>query len=383
MKIKNRKLSADNKLESDIIIKPNALNNLGDIGIFDGVSKESAHFLITDKNIEKLYLQRVLSCIKNTGLSVRTMVVPANESSKSFETYSELVRKSLDHGFDEHSVIFSLGGGVINNIAGFLASTLYRGIGLIHLPTSLLAQVDAAIDFKQAINFEHGKNLIGSYYPASKIVIDSTVLQTLDIRFIRDGLAESIKHALCQDISFLKYIESNSENLFDQEFLSNVVDRSIQLKLKVMNDDLDEDYDETLKQYGHAVGHAIEHLSSGEIYHGEAISIGMCVCAEVGKILGVTDDDTVETHYRIFEKCGLPTKVPNAYSLSDIWEKVLYDKHFFTGKAYMGLLQTVGVLASGDDGKEGYFVDQEVIFMAIEKNRQRETRKLIIRKNCE
>jgi 3-dehydroquinate synthase len=251
-----------------------------------------------------------------------------------------------------------------------LASTLYRGIGLIHFPTSLLAQVDAAIDFKQAINFDHGKNLIGSYYPASKIVVDPIVLRTLDVRLIRDGLAESIKHAICQDTPFLSYIFSNSECLTDPEFLYEVVTKSIALKLEVMRGDLDSDYDETLKQYGHAIGHAVEHLSEGDLYHGEAIAIGMCVSAEIALLLGLSDEETLDQHYNVFQRIGLPTTVPEAFSLSDLWEKIRYDKHFLSGRAYMGLVRTAGVMAPTDNGNFGHYIEKSVIFEAIEKNRQ-------------
>ncbi|EON11206.1 2-deoxy-scyllo-inosose synthase [Pandoraea sp. SD6-2] len=368
---------AHRTLESDVVVRNDALRHLDEMGVFDHIRKSSKHLLVTDKNVEKLYLRNVLEGIERSGRSVRTLVVPASESSKSFNVYSGLVGKALDYGFDKHSVIFSLGGGVVNNLAGFLASTLYRGIGLVHFPTSLLSQVDAAIDFKQAINFDHGKNLVGSYYPASKIIVDPLVLRTLDVRLIRDGLAETIKHAICQDSRFLSYLMSHSEHLTDTVFLSEVVTRSIALKLEVMSGDLDSDYDETLKQYGHAIGHAIEHLSDGDVYHGEAIAIGMCVSAEVALLLGLSDEETVERHYDVFRRIGLPTSVPDALSLSDLWEKMRYDKHFLEGKAYMGLVRTAGVMAPTDNGNFGHYVEQSVIFDAIERNRRHGQREIV------
>lgn len=367
----NFSFSGDRKLHSEVIVQTNSLHQLEQLGVFDGIRKESKHLIITDKNVEDLYLRPVLESIERSGRSVRTLVVPASESSKSFLWYAQLVQKALDYGFDKHSFIFSLGGGVVNNLAGFLASTLYRGIGLVHIPTSLLAQVDAAVDFKQAINFEHGKNLIGSYYPASKIIIDPLVLRTLDIRLIRDGLAESVKHAICQDTKFLSYICSNSEHLTDPDFLYQVVVKSIDLKLQVMSNDMDSDFDETLKQYGHAVGHAVEHLSDGSIFHGEAIAIGMCVSAEIAFLMGLSDVDTLDLHYDTFARLGLPTTVPKGYSLSDLWEKIRYDKHFLSGKAYMGLIRTSGVLAIDSGGNFGHYIDQEVVFSAINRNRQK------------
>jgi 3-dehydroquinate synthase len=373
--MKNYKISAVKRMDSEIIVSQNAIHNLNELGFLKELDKNSKHLLVTDKNVEKLYLRPVLSAIEKEGLSVRVMVVPANETSKSFEYYSQLTQRSLDYGFDKHSIIFSLGGGVVNNLAGFLASTLYRGIGLIHFPTSLLAQVDAAIDFKQAINFEHGKNLIGSFYPASKVVIDPNVLQTLDKRLICDGMAEALKHSLCQDSIFLNYLISNSKNLMDPEFLFNVVNSSIEMKLKVMSNDVISDFDETLKQYGHAIGHSVEHLSKGEIFHGEAISIGMTVSSEIALLLGFTDQNTVEKHYKTFQEFNLPTQIPEDFAFADIWEIIKYDKHFLNGRAYMGLLRTIGVLASTDSGDFGHYISKEAIQKAITINRQRLVKK--------
>lgn len=362
---------ADSEMKTEVIVARDGLWNLDRLGVLDNVRKESKHLLITDKNIEKLYLRPALESIERSGRLVRTIVVPAEESSKSFEVYTGLVKTALDYGIDKYSVVFSLGGGLVNNLAGFLASTLYRGIGLIHLPTSLLAQVDAAIDFKQALNYSHGKNLVGSFYPASKVLVDPVALRTLNLRLIRCGLAESIKHAFCQDSQFLDFIMAHHNHLSDLDFLTETVLRTVRLKIETMNPDLHSDREETLKQYGHVIGHAVEHLSGGRIYHGEAIAIGMCVSAEVGRILGVTDEETVDTHYRVLGSLGLPTTVPFEFSLGDIWEKVRYDKHFVRDHAYMGLLRTIAVPGSGSDGRCGYSVGRDVLFEAIERNRDR------------
>jgi 3-dehydroquinate synthase len=361
---------ADNHMNTEVTVAPNGLWNLDSLGILDNIRKDSKHLLITDKNVEKLYLRPVLASIERAGHLVHSIVVPAEESSKSFEVYARLVQDALDYGIDKHSVVFSLGGGLVSNLAGFLASTLYRGIGLVHLPTSLLAQVDASLDFKQALNFSHGKNLIGSFYPASHVVIDPVVLRTLNPRLIRCGLAESIKHGLCQDSDFLNFVMSHHNRLGEPEFLAETVNRSVKMKIEMMPDNLQSDREETVKQYGHAVGHAVEFLSGGDIFHGEAIAIGMCVSAEIGKLLGVTDEETVDTHYRILSAVGLPTTVPYEQSLGDIWAKVRYDKHFLSDRAYTGLLRTVGVPGQGGADHHGYWITRDVLFRAIEANRE-------------
>lgn len=364
-------LRAKKQMESDIFLEAGLLKNLSDVGVFKDLRQDSQHFIITDENVGKLYLKQVESAFLEKEFKVHSFIVEASENSKSLAVYSEIAKKTLDTKFDKYSCIISLGGGVVNNLAGFLASTLYRGIGLIHIPTSLLAQVDAAIDFKQAVNHSFGKNLIGSYYPATKIIIDPMVLITLDSRFIKDGLAESIKHALCQDIAFYSFLCSNVNKLDDVNVLSKIVNRSIELKLELMNDDLDDDHDESIKQYGHAVGHAIEHLSNGHVYHGESISIGMCVSAEIALLLGLSDEKTRDLHYEIFEAINLPTKVPEEFSFEMIWNKMIYDKHSLNGKVYTGLVRAVGMMVETNAGKFGHYIEQDVLIEAVQANKSR------------
>jgi 3-dehydroquinate synthase len=359
---------------SKLILQRGAVNRLNDLGVVDLLRKTSQHILITDKNIENLYLKTVLAGIEASGRSVRTMVVPASESSKSFSCYARLVEDALDHTFDKHSTVISLGGGVINNLAGFLASTLYRGINLIHIPTSLLSQVDAAISFKQAINYRHGKNTIGSLYAPSCIVVDTDVLKTLPPRFLKDGLAESIKHALCHDRSLYDDIMESGKRLFDPAFLYHLVERSIHLKLQVIEGDLNQkvsDYNEAIKHYGHAVGHAVEHLMDGALYHGESIAIGMCVSSEIALIKQLCSMDCLQQHYKIFQKVGLPTSVPEELSLSDVMHKLRYDKHHLDGLTYFGLVNTVGCMEPAAHGQYGHYVDEETVKKAITNNRRR------------
>ncbi len=360
---------ADRELKSDVIIHANAIHLLAELAVFHDMNKDSNHILLTDQNIAQLYLKPIQKALQSAGLNVYELIIAPGEASKSVSVYTKLIEQILDFGIDKHSVVISLGGGIVNNIAGFLASTLYRGIGLIHIPTSLLAQADAAIDFKQAVNFRHGKNLIGSYYPAQKIIVDPLVLQTLDIRHIRNGLGESIKHALCQDADFLDYLLSRHEELTDQDFLNTVVATTIKLKLEVMTDNIDAEYDEMLKQYGHSIGHAVEHLSNGQIYHGEAIAIGMCASARIGHMLGLSSADLIDIHEEVFTHFGLPVKIPAEFSREDIWNKIRYDKHFLSDLTNMGILQSVGVLAQNEDGGYAHSISQDIVFQAIEASR--------------
>jgi 3-dehydroquinate synthase len=362
--------SAERPLKSEVLVMPEALHRLNELGVFTGLRRDSRHLLLTDNNVKKLYLSAVRDSLEGAGYSVRTLVVTPHERSKTIPVYTDLVKKALRARIDKHSVVVSLGGGLVSNLAGFLASTLYRGIGLIHIPTSLLAQVDAAIDFKQALNCEHGKNLVGSFYPADKIIVDPLVLRTLSRRSIRNGLAEVIKHALCQDRTFFALVNSSRDHITDLDFLTEVVSTSIRLKLSVMGSPLGSNYDEMVKQYGHSIGHAIEHMSGGRLYHGEAIAIGMCVSAEIGQVLEVVDSDTVGQHYSSLRKIGLPTSVSAHYPSRSIWDQLRYDKHFFSKGAYVGLLKEVGIMARTPEGTYSHRASRETVLRAIKMNRR-------------
>lgn len=329
-------------IRTNIIVKQGLVDNLDKIKIIPDEFFEAPHFILTDSIVDRLYGNKVLKGLSRAGYNVKKLVVLAGEKSKNISEYSRLADEIFSHGMNKHSFIISLGGGVINNIAGLLASTLYRGINLIHFPTTTMAQVDAAIDFKQAVNSSKGKNLLGSYYPASLIVIDPNVLKTLSLRHIKNGLAESIKHALTQDTKFLQYLDKNYKKIKNIPFLDYVIRKTIELKVPLLSGDVKDDFNEMLPQYGHSVCHAVEHLSSYDLFHGEALAIGMCVCAEVAKMVGVCDEQTVKAHYDICHKYNLPVIVPDYMTAEDVCEKMRYDKHFVGNHAHMALIVKPG-----------------------------------------
>jgi len=360
----------ERRLETEIIIETGLLDRLDKIRLIPEASAESPHYILTDSIVDGLYGEKVLSGLRTAGYNIRKIVIPAGEETKKIEKYEKLADEIFSYGIDERSIIISLGGGVINNIAGFLASTLYRGIGLIHLPTTMMAQVDAAIDFKQAVNSAKGKNLIGSYYPAMKVAIDPAVILSLEDRHIYNGLAESIKHALTQDDGFFSYLNNNINKIRDLNFLENVVRKTIELKVPLLNGDIKDDFNEMLPQYGHAVGHAIEHLSSYELLHGEAVAVGMCVSAEIAKLLGICSQSVVDIHYNVCESYKLPTIIPDSISAEDIINAIRYDKHYLKRNPYMALIKDIGE-AWHDKNTYGLPIDYSVLTKAININKNK------------
>ena len=357
-------------MESDIVVERGLIKNLGAIRLIPEKKADSAHFIVTDDRVDALYGDAVLNSFLECGYNVKKFVVPEGEQSKNIDEYSHIADGVFSYGMDKNSIIFSLGGGVVNNLAGVLASTLYRGIELMHISTSSMSQVDAALDFKQAINSRSGKNLIGSYYPATKILIDPEVLLTLDPRHLRNGIAESLKHALTQDPAFVETLLGYADRLGDVDVLEDIIKTTIALKVPLLNGDVYNDRNEMLPQYGHSVGHALEHLSSYELLHGEAVAIGMAVSAEVARLLGIADKETVRMHYDLLERYKLPTTVPALITADDILNALHYDKHYVKGLPHMALPQSVGTIWH-DRGVYSVPVDFEVLRRAVDINKSK------------
>lgn len=357
-------------LHTDIVIRRGLLGELRSLAVIEPARRHSPHFLLTDSTVDALYGDAVLAGFRDAGMQMVKLVMPAGEHAKSIETYTELADRILSHGMDEGSVIVDVGGGVVNNMAGFLAATLYRGVGLIHIPTTTMAQVDAAIDFKQAVNSKKGKNLTGAYHPASHILIDPETIATLPERHVRNGLGETLKHAITQDAAFTRWLMDYRGDVRDTAFIEEMVRRTIALKVPLLNGDPHDEVNEMVPQYGHAVGHAVEHLSGYGLLHGEAVAIGMCVTAEVAKRIGVCDDATLEAHYALCAMYGLPTQVPVSMKPDDVLDTIRYDKHYLGGLPRMALVPAVGGIWK-DQGTVAIPIDYPILGKAIAANQAR------------
>jgi 3-dehydroquinate synthase len=307
-------------------------------------SASSPLFLFCDETVHGLYGRAFAEALRDSGRDAHEIVLPDGEESKTLANYCYLTERVLGRGVDERSLFVSLGGGVVCNVCGFVASTIYRGMGLVHLPTTLMAQCDAAISHKQAINGRQGKNLVGSYY-----LPRLEVLSTLDDRLLRDGLAEAIKHALCQDPAYVAMLLEHAGDPRDPGFLEEVVRRNVRLKCALAATDPREKREGTALQYGHAVGHAVEHLSRYELYHGESVALGMMVTARVGRLLGAGDDGLVELHRELLERFRLPTRIPDDLRTGDIIAALQHDKSYLVEGPRMPILAEAGRLWSVSD----------------------------------
>ena len=259
--------------------------------------------------------------------------VEAKDEFKNVSYYSKFVDEMGKHEMDTHTVIVSVGGGSVSNLAGFIAGTYKRGIEFISFPTTLLAMTDACISYKQALNTEHGKNQIGCYKVPSNIYIYYDFLKTLDERFIWDGYAEIIKHAVCENFT-----------LSEDDMFSNVM-KTIQAKIEHIRNDPWELH--PILMYGHQYGHALEYVSKDEYYHGEAVNVGMIGASHVGHVLDIHDDKLINIHKQFSDTFHLP-KMFRCDSLSELFKFMYNDKSVKNGQVHFSFGEnlvddTVGV----------------------------------------
>jgi 3-dehydroquinate synthase len=336
-------------IETDVFVQRGFVRNPNTIKLIPDESASSPIYVFTDTRVNELYGDDFVGGLSDMGYDVRRIVMAEGEESKTLSNYTKLVEHVLGEGIDERSVLVSLGGGAVCNVCGFIASTLYRGIGLVHVPTTLMAQCDAAISHKQGVNGERGKNLVGAYYPPINIAVDVEVLATLEDWLIPDGLSEVVKHALGQDPDYLQFLLDYDGAIDDPDFLEAVVRKNIELKCELMAIDPKELREGMVLQYGHTVGHPIEYLSGYDLNHGQSVGIGMMVAARVSRLLGGCDEEIIELHRHVIEKYELPTRIPESIKVDDILAMMRFNKRYLTEGTRMALVDGPGTLWSVDD----------------------------------
>jgi len=372
------------EMRSKVLVGRDILSKLDEkaLDIVPALCHKSQNYLITDTIVDGLFGEEVLGKLRAAGLLVEKLVMPADSMDKSGESsaehhktlavFSDLVDQILAKGLDKRSCVISLGGGVVNNVCGFIAGTLYRGITLVHIPTTMMAQCDAAIDFKQAVNHPRGKNLIGCYHAASVIACDPTVMTKQSRRHLLNGLSECIKHAITQSGELLTAIVEGASRLQEVDYLEHVIRETVLHKSPTLTNYDSSDFNEMCPQYGHSIGHAIEHLSwspkfGAPLLHGEAIAIGMCVSAEIALLMGVCEESVVTEHYEAFEAVGLPCCLPAEMDVSEVLRQIVYDKHFVSKRPTMGLAVRMGEMYCVE-GSYGHSIDPEVLEAALRVN---------------
>jgi 3-dehydroquinate synthase len=330
--------------------------------------------LITDSNVETLYAQQLLKKLIAAGLKTDLFVMSAGETHKTRETKISLEDQLLEAGFGRDSAIIALGGGVVTDLAGFLAGTFGRGIPFINYSTTLLSAADASVGGKTAVDTPHATNLIGLFNQPAKVFIDIDCWKTLPVREIRSGLAETIKHACLADAELFNWLEENIQAIcngpeaeLDDQACEHIAFKNCEVKYTVVKKDEKESNLRQILNLGHTAGRAFETLC-GYIYtHGECVAIGMAVQIEIAFDQKLVTQSERDRTISLLQKCGLPVSIPEGTSLEDLVVKMRTDKKARSGKIRFVLQDGIGAMKAFEGGSYSTPLDETYILEILTK----------------
>jgi shikimate kinase / 3-dehydroquinate synthase len=312
---------------------------LGDLARFiPEIERAEKAFVITHPELRHL----ADPIVAGLEMPVEVIDIPAGEASKSLETAHEVYARLAGGAAHRSDLVLGVGGGVVTDIAGFVASTFNRGMRVVHVPTSLLAQVDAAVGGKTGVNLAEGKNLVGTFHQPVAVVCDTRTLRTLPEAELRSGMAEVVKYGLIADPDLLELVTDKAADLFarDERLLLEIVARSVAIKAAIVSEDEREGGRRAVLNYGHTFAHAIEQTSGFEGFrHGEAVAVGMMAAAWLARLLDRLDEEGVAAHRRALEAIELPTTaLLDLDRLEQAWKR---DKKYDRGVRFV-LLSRIG-----------------------------------------
>jgi len=311
--------------------------------------------IVSDSRVADLYMKPVQSSLSEAGFTVSAAVVPEGEGSKSGEQLFELYEACFAAGLERRSLVVALGGGVVGDLAGYLAASYLRGLAFIQVPTTLLSQVDSSVGGKTGINLlfaEGGKNLVGAFHQPSLVLGDVETLRTLDERQIATGLAEVVKHAMISDVALLARLEAEADKLSecDLNVLEEVVAWNCRIKARVVVSDELESGQRAILNYGHTIGHAVESVASYGVYtHGEAVAVGMNGEALIASRRGLISDAIHRRQQGLLEKFGLPGKLREPLAVDRLLDAMRHDKKVVAGRLRLVLPEAIGRVRIVDD----------------------------------
>lgn len=320
-----------------IYVGEDAISRIG--SLFD-LDRYSRIVVVTDGGVEPLLLKRLLEALPGAS----SVTLGTGEKNKSIESVGKIWQALHDSGCDRRSLVVNLGGGVVGDVGGFAASTYMRGIDFLNVPTTLLSQVDSSIGGKTGINFAGIKNLVGSFSQPAGVVIDPRTLSTLPERELASGFGEVIKHGLIWDKAYFERSAAKRPSEFTQEELTDIIAGSCLIKLAIIQDDIREGGARKLVNFGHTVGHALEALSHGTdapLLHGEAVSLGMIVEADISVRMNMLATSELDRVRQALKHAGLPVSL-KGQKLDDIREKMRSDKKNTGGKPNFTLIDRIG-----------------------------------------
>ncbi len=294
------------KQSYDILIGSGLFDNAAE-HIAGVVSSKSKIFIVTDRNVAKLYLGRLVSSLETAGFNVSSIVLPAGEKTKNIVQLENILNKVFENKPERKSTLIALGGGVVGDITGFAASILLRGVNFIQIPTSLLAMVDSSVGGKTGINNRFGKNLVGSFYQPKLVMADVSLLSTLPKRELLAGYAEVAKYGVICNEKFFEFLEG------EQDFsnIQRMIRTSCETKADVVSKDEKENDIRALLNFGHTFGHALEAIFgyNGKLLHGEAVALGMVLAMQFSEYMGICPKGRAERLEKLLRSRGMKTRV--------------------------------------------------------------------------
>lgn len=327
--------------EYDVLIGRGLLQSVP--GMLKEAYPGSRFAVVTDNNVWVYYGKQFSAALDEAGLKYDVITVSPGERSKSMHTYAETLSRLAALGYSRSDIVIAFGGGVIGDLAGFVASTYLRGIKYIQVPTTLLAQIDSSVGGKTAVNLPEGKNLVGAFYHPSAVYIDTELLKTLKGQDFADGMAEMIKYALIKDSAMLDILETVINSGSPE--LDGLILRCLSIKRDVVAADERDKGERMLLNFGHTIGHALERIgaNSGKgLTHGQAVARGMAAITTISEHKGLTKKGTASYIVQLLRKYGLPCCL-GGYDRHEILEGIFVDKKNIGSKLNLILLKEPGV----------------------------------------
>ena len=324
--------------------------------------KANRHIIVTDSNVGPLHAQKLLAGLRDVGLNAELIEFSAGEASKNINIVLDITAQLLKLGADRNSMLIALGGGVVGDMVGFIASVFMRSIPYIQVPTTLLAQVDSSIGGKTAIDLPYGKNLLGTFYQPRAVFADLSYLGTLPDKEFNNGMAEVIKYGIIDDEKMFRLLEEKMAPVKgkDPALLLKIVENCCRIKKSIVEIDEKEQGLRRILNYGHTLGHALEAQSNFTLAHGEAVALGMIAAARISENSGYLDQASRERIERIVGEAGLPVRIPQDMATEGILSRLKMDKKKEGDLIHFVLLKKIGMpFVNGG-------VDDKIIIPVIE-----------------
>lgn len=335
-----------------ISIRPDILDEAG--SIIRNITLSSRALLVSNPTVFPLYGKRVMDSLHKAGFDIGIALMPDGEEYKNMDEAVKVLDKAVDFNLERTDIVIALGGGVVGDLAGFVAAVYHRGVDFIQIPTTLLSQVDSSVGGKVAVNHPRGKNLIGAFHQPKAVIIDPLTLNTLEEKEYKSGLGEVVKYGLIYDADFFAFLERNVENIKSRnpETVSELIYRSCRIKSIIVSQDETEQGIRALLNLGHTFGHALEKLTGYRAYsHGEAVAMGTVAASLLARERGYIDEHLWQRILHLYLKLAIYKPFP-ALNPEEVYEAMLNDKKVMYGKMRLILPCGIGQAVIADDVKK-------------------------------